>query len=71
MGDNDFTAGDPWGLPIEDSEEIELGAARPEPAEPEEPDTDDDFDPVRDAGMEPEAPFGADADGDTHDAHDG
>ena len=27
MGDNDFTAGDPWGLPIEDSEEVEIKAA--------------------------------------------
>ena len=71
MGDNDFTAGDPWGLPIEDSEEIELGAARPEPAEPEEPGADDDFESVPDGGSEPEAPFGADAEGDTHDARDG
>ncbi len=71
MGDNDFTAGDPWGLPIEDSEEIELGAARPEPAEPEEPDADDHFEPVPDAGIKPEAPFGAVAEGDTHDARDG
>ena len=30
MGDNDFTAGDPWGLPIEDSEEIEIEHARDE-----------------------------------------
>ncbi len=30
MGDNDFTAGDPWGLPIEDSEETEIEVARQE-----------------------------------------
>ena len=30
MGNNDFTAGDPWGLPIEDSEDIEIDAPRPE-----------------------------------------
>ena len=29
MGDNDFTAGDPWGLPIEESEELEIEATRP------------------------------------------
>ncbi len=26
MGDNDFTAGDPWGLPIDNSEELEIDA---------------------------------------------
>ena len=30
MGNNDFIAGDPWGLPIEDSEDAEAETARPE-----------------------------------------
>ena len=49
MGDNDFTAGDPWGLPIEDSEEIEIKAA---PDETDEGFTRSDLEPA--AGDEPE-----------------
>ena len=33
MGDNDFIAGDPWGLPIEDSEDVEIEVARPDDEE--------------------------------------
>ena len=40
MGDNDFTAGDPWGLPIEESEEYAAGDASD--AAPTESDVPDD-----------------------------
>jgi uncharacterized protein YbjQ (UPF0145 family) len=38
VGDNDFTAGDPWGLPIDESEEFEIEAAQPERDAPQEED---------------------------------
>ena len=50
MGDNDFTAGDPWGLPIEESEEFELAESPvedetldTEPESPEEDGTEEPF----------------------------
>ncbi len=58
MGDNDFTAGDPWGLPIEDSEEIEIESAWPEP-EGFEADVDVETGPDED--IEPDVPFAAEA----------
>ncbi|MGZ8755943.1 MAG: hypothetical protein ACXW15_12235, partial [Acidimicrobiia bacterium] len=58
MGDNDFTAGDPWGLPIEDSEETEIRAARPEDEAPLPEDEagfviDEEPEPEEESGPEP------------------